>query len=430
MSHYFSSNERGTLALVLVLAAALGACGDDRPPTTDGGGGQTSGSQGGDGPFRLSFEPIDVEGDLGIVTDLEFLPGSTELLIVSLDGRVGHYRIDGDAATLLGTFEVPGVYRDLDCGLLSVTLDPEFADNGLLYVGACISQQDSAIYRLHFDPTDYAAIADSSAEIFVAGDPKAPRPWHNIGSIGFDDTGALWALFGDKRVASNGQDATNALSALVRIIPARTGEGFEPAPDNPFVDDPDLDPTVYAYGLRSPWRGTFDGQGRWFFGDVGANGFEEINMVSAPGENFGWAAHEGPCESDCEGITDPVTAWAHDEITEYMSDDPDVVPTNARVAWAAGPYRGTFGDRYRGHLDDRVLFGDYCLGFVRGLSVDAGGTVVADEHLGHLALPVAWREAVDGYLYTATFGKCETLGLDPDDPPTSRLYRVVGVGGD
>lgn len=411
-----------------VLALCLGGCREPASGADDSAG--ESGEPPVDpGPFRLEFEEIEVDGFLGLVTDFVFLPDSMELLVTSLDGRVGHYVIEDSGVSLLGEFEVPGVYWDLDCGLLAATLDPDFSSNGLLYVGACISQQDSAIYRLQFDPDDYGAIAETSAEIMVAGHPEAPRPWHNIGSMGFDETGALWALFGDKRVSANGQDLSNALSSVVRIVPARTGTGHEPAPDNPFVGMDDHDPDVYAYGLRSPWRGALDTQGRWFVGDVGANGFEEINMIDESGQNLGWANHEGPCEGDCEGIVDPTTLWPHDGVTDYMDDDPDLVATNARVAWVAGPYLGEHGDRYGGNLDGRMLFGDYCLGYVRSLQVDASGSVIADEHLGHLSLPVAWREASDGFLYTATFGKCETLGLDPDEPPTSRLFRVVGHGG-
>ncbi|MEM7153486.1 MAG: PQQ-dependent sugar dehydrogenase [Myxococcota bacterium] len=381
------------------------------------------------GPFRLEFDELEVDGSLGLVTDLAFLPGSMELLVLSLDGRVGHYAVEGDQVNLQGEFTVPGVYNDLDCGLISIALDPGFADNGLFYVGMCVSQQDSAIHRLQFDASDYAGIGASSAEIMVAGDPEAPRPWHNIGAMGFDDTGALWALFGDKRVSSHGQDVESPLSALVRIIPAQQGTGHEPAPDNPFVDADSGHPDVYAYGLRSPWRGALDAQGRWFVGDVGANGFEEIDMIDAPAQNLGWALHEGPCESGCEDVVDPLRSWSHDEITDYMLDDEDVVATNARVAWTAGPYVGGAMDQYGGNLDDRILFGDYCLGYVRSLQVDDQGDVVADEHLGHLALPVAWRQGSDGFLYTATFGRCETLGLDPEDPPTSRIYRVRGHGG-
>ena len=421
--------DRANIAMILV-ALTVGAirC---REPTPSGAeaesGSPTNSTDEETGPFRLEFEELEVQGSLGLVTDFAFLPGSMELLVLSLDGRIGHYGIEGNQVNLLGEFTVPGVYNDLDCGLISIAIDPGFSDNGLLYVGMCTSQQDSAIHRLHFDASDYAGIGASSAEIMVAGDPEAPRPWHNIGAMGFDATGALWALFGDKRVSSHGQDLSSPLSALVRIIPAT--EGHEPAPDNPFVDGAMGHPDVYAYGLRSPWRGSLDTHGRWFIGDVGANGFEEIDMVDAPAQNFGWAAHEGPCEGGCEGMVEPLRSWSHDEITDYMLDDEDVVATNARVAWTGGPYVGGAQDQYRGNLDDRVLFGDYCLGYVRSLQVDDQGTVTADEHLGHLALPVAWRQGSDGYLYTATFGRCETLGLDPEDPPTSRIYRVIGRGG-
>lgn len=416
--------SRRAFVLALLLASCRDESGVQETPTG------STGEQPDPGPLRLAFEEIGVQGGLAMATELRFLPtppdAEPELLVLSKDGTVVHLRLQGDTAQRLGTFSVPGVHSDLDCGLLSLAIDPAFEDNGFIYAGLCESQFDSAIVRLTFTPQDYAAIPGSAVEIMVAGDPAADRPWHNIGSIGFDETGAMWALFGDKRVTANGQDVGNDLSAVVRIIPSRGPQGgHEAAPDNPFVDVEGADPDVFAYGLRSPWRGALDSAGRLWIGDVGANGVEEIDLLDMPGQNFGWAAHEGPCDADCDGLVDPVTSWHHDEVTQYMLDDPDVRNTNGRVAWVGVEHVPGQSDPYAGRLAGKMLFGDFCLGYVRALQVDEQGGTLADEHLGHLAHASSWDQGPDGYLYATTFGSCETVKLDPADPPPSGLWRAI-----
>jgi hypothetical protein len=98
----------------------------------------------------------------------------------------------------------------------------------------------------------------------------------------------------------------------------------------------------------------------------------------------------------------------------------------ARVAWVGLQYPAAADtDPYAGRLDGAVLFGDFCLGFVRALEVDDDGVVQRDEHLGHLAMPSSWAVGPGGFVYAATFGRCETAGLDEADPPPSGFYRAV-----
>lgn len=383
-----------------------------------------------DGPLGLEFTAIDVDG-LTMATELRFLPGGDEMLLASKDGRVAHLRLEGDRAERLGEFRVPGVFSESDCGLVSLALDPDFAASGYIYVGACASATESVIVRLAFDRADYESIAGTAVEIMRAGDPLAERPWHNVGAIGFDGTGAMWALFGDKLVDDNGQDLDDDLGAVVRIVPSRDPDqgGHVPAPDNPFVDAEDRDPDVYAYGLRSPWRGVLDASGRLWIGDVGANGVEEINILAAPGDNFGWPMHEGPCAADCDGLRDPATWWPHDDpITPYLLADPEAVQTTGRVGWVGLEQRPLDdGDPYGGRLAGRMLFGDFCLGFVRALAVDQEQAVVSDEPLGHLPHATSWDQGPDGFAYVATFGSCDTVHLDESQPPPSGLWRAVAV---
>lgn len=422
---------------MLLLGTVVG-CSSESSPASSAGSTDSTGSSasssasetGAPGEFvGLSFETLEAEGDWGMVTDARFIPGTDDLLVLEKSGRVGHLRLEGDRFTLQGSFTLPDAYSQLDCGLISLALDPDFETNGFLYIGMCVSEQDSEIHRYTFDASDYGSVPGSKALILAVGDPDAPKPWHNVGSLGFDPDGTMWALFGDKKVDANGQAADNPLSALVRLIPNRDpdGDGYTVPEGNAFATEDEGHPLVYAVGLRSPWKGIRDSAGRYWFGDVGANTMEEVNLISEVGQNFGWSNAEGRCALGCDGFIDPLLQWPHQGVSDYAAQDPDVVPTNARVAYVALEVEPRDTDPYFGAIDGHVLFGDYCQGWVRGARVDADGALQADLHLGHLSVPSAWVRGSDGYIYAATFGKCETPSIDEDDPPQSAFVRAVPV---
>jgi hypothetical protein len=312
-----------------------------------------------------------------------------------------------------------------DCGALSIALDPDFEANQFLFVGKCSDLQNSGVFRYRFAPPDYETVGDSEASIVEVGHPDAERPWHNVGALDFDDEGYLWVPFGDKVLGDPAQDPSNALGSLLRIEPSRDedGSGHQPAPDNPFVGDANRDPDVYAYGLRSPWRGTLDRQGRYWFADVGSDQYEELNVVSAPGQNFGWPAVEGPCREACDALVDPVTEWNRSFSHDYVVEDPDASSIGARVGITALEYDPSDEDRYAGFLDGRLIFSDYCVGWVRGIEY-VDDEVVSDQPLGHLDTAAAWRQAPDGYVYALSFGRCQSNHSNVTDD-RSRLYRAV-----
>jgi glucose/arabinose dehydrogenase len=417
-----------TTVASLALLALAGGCGDDAPAST-GTPGATSGGTGGDGSFGLAFQDLTVEGDFGLVSEMKFIPGTSELLALSWGGSVVHYRLEGDTAKRLGSFQVPGVYAVLDCGLISLAFDPDFAENHFLYVGTCVSGTHSGVFRLTFDAADYDAIPASTAEILVLGHASAKNPWHNVGSIGFDDEGALWALFGDKTVSATAQDRTDNLGALIRIFPNREvgGSGYTAVPSNPFAGSTTDSPDIWAYGLRSPWHGIRDSKGRYWIGDVGADTIEEINLVTQAGQNLGWATSEGPCDKglDCVGLVEPLLHWTRADDHPYIADDPDAEATGLRVAWAGIEHRPHPNDPYGGNLDGKVLFGDFCVGFVRAATADDSGKLVQTVPLGHLELASGWDQGPDGYLYATTFGTCSTAKIAEHGPYPSRLVRAL-----
>jgi len=386
--------------------------------------------------LRLRFEAVSFDVPPKGFTDFVFLPDGREFLALSKEGQVTHYRfVDSEdeaappSAEQLGGFEFTGVHTETDCGAISLVLDNDFEQNHLLYLAKCTSQQASGVYRYVFDSEDYASIDATETLIIEASEPAAERAWHNVGSLSMDREGNLWVPFGDKTIEANGQTRSDNLGALLRIVPNRRLDegGYTPAPDNPFIDEEGASPDVYAYGLRSPWRATLDREGRPWIGDVGSVLVDEINVVTEPGQNFGWANAEGVCEDDCTGLTDPAASWDRDPDHDYLVDDPEAPALPVRVPMVGTGYDPSVHDRYAGLMDDQVLFADACVGFVRALEFT--DHVVSDVPVGHLRTAAAMHQAADGYIYALTFGRCQTdnpIDLDND----GGLFRAVLDPGD
>lgn len=394
-------SRRSCGARVLVAATAgLGGCSSAAPP----------GDSGPSDRLALAFVPIALETAPSAITEMKFIPGTLDMLVLSKNGTVTHYRLDGDSARAdrLGSFQVPGVDESSDCGLISMAFDPDYGTNHWVYFAACDSPEFSRITRHVLALPDYDAVATTTAEVIRVGTMDAPKAWHNVGSIGFDGTGAMWALFGDKNVDATGQTLSDRLGAVIRIVPdPGPGGGYRPAPDNPFAGAADASADIAAYGLRSPWRGALDDAGRLWFGDVGNSAFEEINVSRFDGENYGWSLAEGPCRDECDDQREPLAWWDRSSEHLYAREDPHAVPTSRRAAWVGTSYpRAVAIDRYDGRFFDRMLVGDFCTGWIRGIGLDAQDQVIYDHAAGHLVGATSWTVGVDGYVYVSTYGSC------------------------
>ncbi|MCA9604025.1 MAG: PQQ-dependent sugar dehydrogenase [Myxococcales bacterium] len=424
----------------MLLTALLAACdpeaGSDGGPPDDGGGMDAGPDAGFDagfdaGPFDAAgLEPIGIDLQtielpdvVELMTDSAFLPDAT-MLVASHDGTVHHLQIGDDAAVELGSFSIAD--DDLtvsnDCGLLQLAVDPDWTTNHFLWLGHCGADAESVIRRVEFDGTTYDGVVDTSAEIL-----RVPAPVlsynHSIGQIGLEEDGTLWTLIGDKGTA-DGQPTDRLLGVMIRIVPNRDpgGSGYVPATGNAFDGTTSDRPEIFAWGLRYGWRGTRDRLGRYWIGDVGEARFEEVDLITGVGENFGWSTCDGPCDPPSAEMMDPLLYWERTDATHrYFVEDPESEPTNRRVVWVGDAYQPDEFDRYHGFLDDRVPFGDVCLGWVRGAWADESGDVVYDEYWAHQPSITSWRQSPDGWVYVTSFGSCDAL--DVFDPPT--LHRVV-----
>lgn len=384
-------------------------------------------------PLRLRFEAVPHDSGALRLTALAFLPAPAgDFLALDKDGELIHLRLAPDPATGAVRAERQGgvwldeVYSYSDAGLISVAIDPDFARNRFIYLGFSTDRRTNVIKRYVFDPMNLEGIEATGVEILRIHAPEAPQPWHNVGSIGFTDSGQMWAIFGDKKLSDTAQDPTLPLGALLRFTPSDGAAGGYVVPDdNPFADGSGH-PAVYVKGLRSPWTAHYH-DGRWFIGDVGQDTTEEVNRVEAPAENFGWPIAEGPCLAGelCAGLVDPWVSWERGGAQPFRREDPQAAPSNRRSVFVGLVYReGLYGapDPYRGRWRDVITYGDTFVGFVRGARVDAERG--DGWHVGHLRYATGWAQAPDGHVYVTSLGTWPEPA-EGVDAPLAGIWRAV-----
>ncbi|HLF40322.1 MAG TPA: PQQ-dependent sugar dehydrogenase, partial [Acidimicrobiia bacterium] len=224
---------------------------------------------------------------------------------------------------------------------------------------------------------------------------EVPEPFanHNGGQIAFGPDGYLYIGLGDGGSArdpeGNGQNLNTLLGKVLRLDPTPSGGLPYTIPaDNPFVGRADARGEVFAYGLRNPWRNSFDRlTGDLWLGDVGQNTTEEVDFVSrdaSRGANFGWSAYEGS-----KRFKPAIPAEGHvPPVHEY--------PTQEGCAVTGGyVYRGGAIPGLAGVY----IFSDFCNGRIQALRM-AGGQAVEHRSLGLEAEQLAsFAEGPDGELY-------------------------------
>jgi glucose/arabinose dehydrogenase len=289
--------------------------------------------------------------------------GSGRLFVVEQGGRVKIVR-NGRVAPQ-PFLDISGlVTAGGEQGLLGLAFHPDYPSNGRFYVNYTDTGGDHVIaeYRTSSDPDR----ADGSSErvLLQVDDPFSN---HNGGHLAFGDDGYLYVAMGDGGSGGDplesGQSLDTLLGKILRIDvgPSPGGRPYSIPRDNPFIDRDGARPEVWAFGLRNPWRFSFD-EGDLWIGDVGQDGLEEIDRMPADraGLNYGWNTMEGdacydpPTGCDRKGLVLPIATYTHDLGCSV---------TGGYV------YRGQRFDS----LSGAYFFSDYCSGFIWALDA-AGGT--------------------------------------------------------
>ncbi|HMG88534.1 MAG TPA: PQQ-dependent sugar dehydrogenase [Chryseolinea sp.] len=182
-------------------------------------------------------------------------------------------------------------------GLLGLAFHPEYKSNGYFYVNYTASNPNRTVIS-RFKVSSDADKADPSSE-FVILEFRQPYSNHNGGQVSFGPDGFLYIATGDGGSGGdphgNGQDKAALLGKILRIDVDHESNGMHYAipADNPFARSSDYRKEIYAFGLRNPWRFSFDAVTKSLWtGDVGQNAYEEIDII-VKGGNYGWNTMEG-----------------------------------------------------------------------------------------------------------------------------------------
>jgi glucose/arabinose dehydrogenase len=276
-------------------------------------------------------------------------------------------------------------------GLLGLAFHPDFKNNGKFYVsysgyldfqgdlGQMLWYSHNNIVSEFTVSKDDPNVADRKSERILSSTPW-PQFNHNGHWIDFGPDGMLYVSMGDGGYANdwgighnptegNGQDMTTPLGKILRIDP-ETGEA--PA-DNPFANDEDAEPRIYASGLRNPWRCSFDmgGNNDLFCADVQQNSFEEVNIIKAGG-NYGWRLMEAdqcfnylepdnhPASCDTAGLEMPIMTYnnctAKPDGCEGISVTGGYVYRGSHSAWDGAYIYGDWSRQF-GVMDGMIMIG-------------------------------------------------------------------------
>ena len=261
-------------------------------------------------------------------------------------------------------------------GLLGMALHPNFNNNGKFYINY-VNRADFTIIST-FSVNNKDLIADKEEIILSI---KQPYSNHNGGQLAFGLDGYLYIGLGDGGYAgdpdSNAQNTQTLLGSILRI----NVDGEKPytiPSDNPFYNIDNASPEIYCYGLRNPWRFSFDRKtGDLYIGDVGQGNWEEIDYLpfrNSRAANFGWNKMEGfhcyPPMEDCDKRNTILPIFEYPNNANYMK---------TLIGWEQHDAQGcsvTGGYVYRGNnierLKGRYIFGDYCTGKIWSITVSNG----------------------------------------------------------
>jgi glucose/arabinose dehydrogenase len=353
------SSRAGSICFFgVMLCALMAACnGSDEV----GGGGA--------GPPPATSNSLRLQTVTAVLSSPVFLTAPTgdvgRLFIVEQGGLIRILNSLDGTPRATPFLDVAGlIVRGGEQGLLGMAFDPNYAGNGRFYIYYTNTAGDIVIAR--YGVSSNPDIANAGAQAILKTIAHPTNQNHNGGMLAFGPDGCLYAGIGDGggRGDPNG-NAQNTNSLLGKILRLDPETGSACGTDNPFANGTGGAPEVWSFGLRNPWRFSFDrSTGVLYIGDVGQDQREEVDAVVGPnagqGVNFGWNIMEGfacfnpPSGCNSSGLTPPILDYSHD----------------------AGACSVTGGYVYRGTLNPAVngsyFYADYCAGFVRSFQLQGG----------------------------------------------------------
>jgi glucose/arabinose dehydrogenase len=352
--------RKSTIVASLLLALPL-ACG--------GGGG----SHGSPPPSDAKLEQVVT----GLSFPLDFAAPAGDPARWFIAEKGGRIRVVRDGTLLAAPFLdlSSQVSAGSEQGLLGVAFHPRYPADARVFVDYTDLAGDTHVASFRVSADADRADAGSGAELLFVDQPFAN---HNGGGLAFGHDGFLYVALGDGGSEGdpqgNGQSLATLLGKILRIDVDSAAPYAIPA-SNPFRSTAGARGEIWSFGLRNPFRFSFDREtGDLYIADVGQDRREEIDFApssSAGGENYGWNRTEGTLcfgATDCDrsGITFPIAEYGHDG--------------GACSVIGGYVYRGSAIPGLRGHY----FYGDFCAGFVKSLRVD-GGTATDQRDWPQLA---------------------------------------------
>ncbi|MGM0367793.1 MAG: PQQ-dependent sugar dehydrogenase [Actinomycetota bacterium] len=312
-----------------------------------------------------NFKVINAFPNLSFTQPLDFQiagDGSGRMFIVEKSGRIS--AVDGNAESEL-FLDISDQVNDSggEEGLLGLAFHPDFKKNGYFFVNYT-NNNGTVVSRFKTIEGNPDKADPESEEIVITFDQ--PYSNHNGGKLAFGPDGYLYISTGDGGGAGdpqgNAQNPGTLLGKILRIDidNQQTGHSYAIPPDNPFAGNSEgRREEIYAYGLRNPWRFSFDPvTGNLWAADVGQNKIEEIDLIEKGG-NYGWNIMEGsqcfnpPSGCDTKGLTLPIYEYEH--------------PLGKSI---------TGGYVYRGNrlpiLQGIYIYADFVTGYIWGLAYNEG----------------------------------------------------------
>jgi glucose/arabinose dehydrogenase len=319
------------------------------------------------------------------------------------------------------------ILTDGERGLLGLAFDPNYASNGLFYVDLINSSGSTEIRRYHVSANPNVADAASATPIITIPQPGANN--HKAGWLGFGPDGYLYAALGDGGGGGDtfhtGQNINDLLGDVLRLdvhndaFPGDATKNYAIPADNPFVGTAGAD-EIFAFGLRNPWRDSFDrALGTFYIADVGQDHWEEID-IGQNGANYGWNTFEGP---DPYPGGDPLTGG------------PAVAPIYFYDHTVGHSITG--GYIYRGEgeaLQGQYFFADFIQSKVFTLRFNGSSWVATARtsqivpDIGAVNNPSSFGEDARGNLYIVDFGG-EIFKLTPMAASADQADILRGLAG-
>jgi glucose/arabinose dehydrogenase len=372
------------------------------------------------GPFpTIQLEQV-VSGLTQPTTVTNTGDGSARIFIVQQTGQILIF-INGSVLPTPFLDISDLVSHEFEHGLLGLAFHPDYAGNGFFYVDYTDPDFNTVIARYEVSAADPNVADPDSAQIVLT--QSQPIGDHNGGQLAFGPDGYLYISIGDGGCCGdpfeNGQNLDTWLGKILRVdingddFPGDPERNYAVPPDNPFVGAPGLD-EIWAYGVRNPWRCSFDRvTGDFFIADVGQDTWEEVNFqpaASSGGENYGWNVLEamhcfdddpaGSCDDFLNGgSTLPIAEYHH---------SPDCSVTG--------------GYRYRGQsypdLEGIYFYADFCTGRIWGAIQQVNGTWESQELLLAGFAISTFGEDETGELYVVEYNNDQSV-----------LYRITSGQG-